>query len=183
MFARIKEVASFPMLAILSFALVGSSSYLFNPNASWNVLLSEIEAPAPELEPRLDTNQVTVFFDQLPTERLGTYLFYEGFVDALFYFSNAAFFLMLIGLALKRVPGFETRFTWLLALPLLILGFELFEAVTLLTIPYMHPGTPIIWLHASDIATLGKMLSYLATFIGGFVSLLVLIWSFVPRRS
>jgi len=183
MFEAIERRASFMLLALSFFVLIGTSTYLFNPSASWNILLENIEAPAPELQPRLDTSQITEFFDQLPSDQLRTYVFYEGFVDALYYLSNAAFFLILLGLALKRAPGFGRRFTWLLTLPFLILGFEILEAVTLLSIAYWHPQAPMIWLHVSDFSTLGKMVSYLATFIAGLLALFMLVWSFIPKRA
>lgn len=170
-------------MAILFCGVIASSVYIFDPEASWNLLLGSLPVPAPETQPLFGIEPIHQFFLLLDAKNREIYLYYEGFVDALFFLSIVGFSLCLYGLALKRSSWLQDRGRWILMLPILLLGFELLEGATLLSIMHAAPNRVEPLLVASDIATAGKMASYLLVFLANFIALGFLAANVVRRRN
>lgn len=116
--------------------------------------------PAPETQPGLDIEPIQQFFAALRPQDQAVYLYYEGFADALFYLSVAGFSFSVIGLTLKKWPSFRRRTRWLFVFPFALLGLEVVEGATLLSIMYLSPARFEVLLWISDIATAGKIATY-----------------------
>ena len=174
MFDFIVKRSNASALIMLFLAVVASSVYLFNPGAPWSLLLASLPIPAPETQPAFGIEPIHKFFLLLDDNERGVYLYYEGFVDALFFLSIVGFSLCLGGLTLKRSEWVRHRYRWFLIIPIILLCFELFEGGTLLSTMSVSPTRIDELLWAADLATAGKIAAYAAVILIDLVALLLL---------
>ena len=181
LFEMIAARSSLPLLLALCLLSAGTMYLLFNPGSPWFEVTEAVPFAAPETLPGFATEPVFQFLSAMTPEQRVTYLIMHVY-DIAYFVTLGAALLVLFGLAIQRMRWGTSPLVWLLAVPLLLVLFESLESVALVSAMLLLPARvePVLWL--AEVATAGKMASYLTALPLFVLALLTLLLSFLVNR-
>jgi len=179
---KITERSSFSGLMVLWVISAITMYLMFNPASPWFAIIDTVPVAPPETTPGLATGPVFQFLSVLSAEQQGTYLYMHG-IDALYYFTLGAALLALFGLVIRRFGWAASPMLWVLILPIALVVFESLESISLLASMFLLPTRiePLLWM--AEIATAGKMVSYLVALVFFGLAVLLLPVSLFVKRT